>query len=194
MTNTNENNFEEMNEASQETSMNNDNEQNNNGQEAGNSSTEAEIEKLSKEKAALEDKLLRTAAELQNVRRRSAEEVEKAHKYGISKLIQDLIPIVENFYMSSDNQPEDSMKNDEKVKIFVEGIVMTKTELTKVLDKYKVKRIYPLGEEFNHDLHQAIAQIPSQEAEGTVVQVIQSGYELNGRLIRPALVGVAKPE
>lgn len=150
------------------------------------------VAKLQTEVKELNDKLLRTVAELDNTRRRAKEEVEKSLKYGISKFAEDLIPIVENFFLAVDNAPQDKINADEDIKVFADGIALTQKEMIKMLEKHGIKRVYPLNEKFSHDLHQAVVQIPSDSDEGTVVQVIQSGYTIGDRLLRPALVGVAK--
>lgn len=150
-----------------------------------------ELEEKNKE---LNDKLLRTFAELENTRRRSKEEIEKSLKYGISKFAEDLIPIVENFYLAIDNAPKEKIEADEDIKTYSEGINLTQKELVKIFEKHGIQRIYPLNEKFDHNLHQAIVQIPSDEEEDTIIQVIQSGYKIGDRLLRPALVGVAKKQ
>lgn len=151
----------------------------------------SEVDALKNQVAELNDKILRTLAELENTRRRTREEVEKMSKYAISKFATDLIPVMENFYLAMDNAPKEEFKVSEKLQNFHKGIEMTQAEMNKAFEKQGVKRIYPIGEEFNHDLHQAISKIPSDEKEGTVVDVLQAGYTINDRLLRPALVVVA---
>jgi molecular chaperone GrpE len=159
--------------------------------EAENGVEESEIDALNKKLTELNDRLLRTLAELENTRRRSREDLEKSNKYAVSKFASDLIPVMENFYLAMSSLPEEEVAGNEKVKGFYDGIKMTQSELNKAFEKHGIVRIYPIGEAFNHDLHQAIAQVPSDEKEGTVVQVLQAGYVINDRLLRPALVGVA---
>ncbi len=149
----------------------------------------AELEKAVSES---NDKLLRTLAELDNVRRRSREEVEKAGKFAISGFVGDLVLVAENFFLASENAPKAEIEKNPAIKNYADAIVMTEKELLKVLEKNQVKRIYPLNQPFDHNFHEAIAQIESEASEGTVVQVIQAGYSISERLIRPALVGVAK--
>jgi len=138
------------------------------------------------------DKILRTLAELDNVRRRSREEIEKSSKFAISNFAADLVLVVENFFLASDNAPKAEIEKVPAIKNYADAIVMTEKELLKVLEKNQVKRIYPLNQTFDHNFHEAIAHIESDSEEGTVVQVIQAGYSIAERLIRPALVGVAK--
>ncbi len=150
------------------------------------------IAELEKSLAESNDKLLRTLAELDNVRRRSREEVEKSAKFAISNFVSDLVLVVENFFLASENAPKSEIEKVPAIKNYADAIVMTEKELLKILEKNQVKRIYPLNCQFDHNLHEAIAHIESDAAEGTVVQVIQAGYSIADRLIRPALVGVAK--
>lgn len=155
---------------------------------------EEKIAELEAKNNDLNDKLLRTLAELENTRRRSREELEKSAKFAISNFVADLVLVAENFFLASENAPKDEIEKVTTIKNYHDAIVMTEKELMKILEKNQVKRIYPLGEKFDHNLHEAIAQIESEKEEGMVVQVIQAGYSIAGRLIRPALVGVAKPK
>lgn len=150
------------------------------------------IAELEQKVADLNDKLLRNLAELDNVRRRSRDELEKSTKFAISGFAADLVLVVENFLMASENAPKAEIEKVPAIKNYAEAILMTEKELLKVLEKNQVKRIYPLNQPFDHNLHEAIAHVESDAGEGTVVQVIQAGYTISERLIRPALVGVAK--
>lgn len=148
---------------------------------------------LEKEKSSsLNDKLLRTLAELDNVRRRSKEDIEKANKYAISNLVSDLVLVAENFFLACDNLPEETKEKCPQTKNFVEAVVMTKKELVKILEKNNVKRIYPLNEKFDHHFHEAISYIDSDSEKDSIVQVIQAGYVISERLIRPSLVVLSK--
>lgn len=140
------------------------------------------------------DKLLRTLAELDNVRRRSREELEKTTKYAIANFVGDLVTVTENFFMASENSPKQEIEKYPAIKNYATAIEMTEKELLKILEKNNVKRIFPLNQDFDHNFHEAIASIESEAKEGLVVQVIQAGYSIGDRLIRPALVGVAKPK
>ena len=138
------------------------------------------------------DKFLRTLAELDNVRRRAREENDKTAKFAIANFVNDLVTVAENFFMASENAPKDEIEKNSAIKNYALAIEMTEKELLKVLEKNQVKRIYPLNQDFDHNFHEAIANIESEAKEGSVVQVIQAGYSIADRLIRPALVGVAK--
>ncbi|NBX52094.1 MAG: nucleotide exchange factor GrpE [Proteobacteria bacterium] len=152
------------------------------------------IVELEQKLSEANDKILRTLAELDNVRRRSREEIEKASKYAIANFVGDLVMVAENFFMASENSPKQEIEKYPAIKNYATAIEMTEKELLKVLEKNNVKRIFPLNQEFDHNFHEAIANIESDAKEGLVVQVIQAGYSVGERLIRPALVGVAKPK
>lgn len=139
------------------------------------------------------DRTLRALAELENSKRLAKQEIEKTIKYSISKFVSDLIVVSENFFLASSNSPIEEIEKNQLIKNYVNAINMTEKELMKTLEKHGVKRIYPLKEKFDHNFHEAISQIESAEdEEGTILQVIQAGYSLNDRLIKPALVAVAK--
>lgn len=158
-----------------------------------------ELEKLRQELSAkqlecetLNDKLLRTVAELDNVRRRSREELEKTAKYAVTNFVSDLVVVVENFFMASKHAPRKELEENSITKNYFQAIEMTEKELAKILEKNQVRRIDPLGEQFDHNFHEAIARLDSEEEEGKILAVIQAGYTIGERLIRPALVSVAK--
>lgn len=155
---------------------------------------EDKIAELEQKLVEANDKTLRCLAELDNVRRRSKEELEKSAKFAISNFVSDLVVVAENFFLASENAPKNEIEANAEVKKYADAISMTEKELMKVLEKNQVKRISPLNEKFDHNLHQALTQIESDVEEGTVIQVIQAGYSVHNRLIRPALVGVAKPK
>jgi molecular chaperone GrpE len=151
-----------------------------------------EINKLKKQITELNDKSLRSMAETENIRKRSEKEIEDARKFALSDFIKDLINVVENLYRSTDHVTEEQKKNEEINKIF-EGVQMTQSELIKVMEKYGVERIAPkIGDEFDHNFHQAISTLKdNKHPANTIINIIQAGYILKGRLIRPALVVVS---
>lgn len=140
----------------------------------------------------LNDKLLRSLAEIENIRRRSKEDIEKANNYAISNFVSDLSVVAENFFLACDNMPKEEMESSQKVKNFAIGVDMTKKELIKIFEKNKVTRIFPLNQDFDHNLHEAVSQSESEGEENKVLQVIQAGYKIGDRIIRPALVVVSK--
>ena len=138
------------------------------------------------------DQILRGMAELENTRRRSREELEKTGKYAISNFVSELVLPVETFFLVCDNAPKDKIEESPEIKHFADAVDMTRKELMKILEKNQVRRIFPLNEKFDHNFHEAIAHVESDKEANTVVQVIQAGYMIGDRLIRPALVGVSK--
>jgi molecular chaperone GrpE len=153
----------------------------------------AENEKLKNQNQELADKSLRIYAESQNYQRRSKEELEKSIKFASNNFISDLIPTIENFFLACENAAELTNSQIKEVKSFFDAIEMTKKELVKTLEKHMVHRIYPLQQSFDHNLHEAISQVPSNDhPEGTIINIIQAGYKIHERLIKPAMVVVTK--
>lgn len=145
--------------------------------------------------AKLKDQMMRLAAEMENLRKRQAKELEEANKYGITKFARDLIEVLENLHRAESSVNSEQLEANNTLKQIFSGVELTKKSLIDAFDKWGIKRIDPMGEMFNHDFHQAITQIPTTtHASGTVVQVIQAGYVINDRLLRPALVAVAKAD
>ncbi|MFM7620065.1 MAG: nucleotide exchange factor GrpE [Alphaproteobacteria bacterium] len=166
-----------------------------NNQQASNNQADnllLKIAELEQKNNELNDKLLRTLAEVDNVRRRSREELEKTSKFAISNFVSELVVIVENFLMASSNAPNDEIDKIPAIKNYATAITLTEKELLKILEKNQVKRIFPLNEKFDHNLHEAISHMEFEGEEGVILQVVQAGYAISGRIIRPALVVVSK--
>lgn len=135
------------------------------------------------------DSVLRTQAEMENVRRRASQDVEKAHKFALEKFANEILTSVDNL----ERALQLADKENEANKNFVEGIELTYKSLTSTLEKFGVKAIGEEGEAFNPDQHQAMSMQESDEhPNNTIMAVMQKGYELNGRLLRPAMVMVAR--
>lgn len=148
-----------------------------------------ELESLNEALAEAKDQTVRAQAELQNVRRRAEQDVEKAHKFGQEKLVSDLLPVIDNLERAVD--AIDS--NDESMKSVLEGIELTLKSFADTLTRHSIEAVNPEGEPFNPELHQAMSMIESPDAEpNTVINVFQKGYTLHGRLVRPAMVVVSK--
>ena len=147
---------------------------------------------LDRELAETKDRLLRALAETENVRRRAQREREDTLKYAISNFARDLLSPVDNLRRALDSVPEAEI-TDPRTKSLLDGVAATERELLATFERYGLKRIDPKGERFDHNFHQAIfeAERPDLPA-GTVVEVLQPGYVLHDRLLRPAMVGVAK--
>ncbi len=142
--------------------------------------------------ASLKEKLLRSMAETENMRRRSEKEKEDAHNYAITKFARDVLSISDNLRRALDSIPEES-REDEAVKTLLTGVEMTEAELISTFGKHKIEPVEAEGKKFDPNFHQAMFEIENPDVEpGTVLQVVQSGYVIAGRLLRPALVGVSK--
>ena len=140
------------------------------------------------------DKLLRALAESENVRRRAPREREDAARYGATNLAKDLINVADNLRRALASVPEGQMK-DELTRTLLQGVDATERELLAAFERHGIRRIDPMGERFDHNFHQAIMEVEnSGQPGGTVVQVLQPGYAMHDRLLRPAMVSVAKGE
>lgn len=147
------------------------------------------VQVLEEQLAAAQDQALRVAADMQNVRRRAEQDVEKAHKFALEKFANDLLPIVD----SLERGLELSSDAEEALRPMREGMQLTLKLFLDTLERYQLVPVDPLGEPFNPELHQAMAMEESLHAEpGSVLKVFQRGYQLSGRLLRPAMVVVAK--
>lgn len=150
----------------------------------------SETEKLAEEVQRTKDELLRTMAEMENLRKRLEREKEEARKFALKSFARDIATSMDNFARAMEAKPNDA---EDGVKNFVDGIVMIEKDLLGVLERHGVKKFNPLGEKFDHNLHQAMMDVEDAEKEsGTVAQVMQEGYTINERLLRPALVAVVK--
>lgn len=159
------------------------------GEQGTSSNIESELEKLKDELARAKEQSLRAAAEAQNIRRRAEQDVEKAHKYGLEKFVGDIVPVADNL----ERAVEAASAEGADMKAVIEGVELTLKSLVDGLKRHNVEAIYPEGEPFNPDLHQAMTMVPSADVEpNTVINVFQKGYTLNGRLVRPAMVVVSK--
>lgn len=150
-------------------------------------------EELQHQVAEMKDQVLRSMAEMENVRARARKDVEEASKYAVAGLARDIISVLENLYRAAASVPESARAESPLLNTLGLGIDMTLNEFVSVIQRHGIKRLDPLGQPFDHNFHQAIAQIESAEAApGTILQVVQAGYTLHDRLLRPAMVGVAK--
>ena len=151
------------------------------------------VEVLQVENADLKDRLLRAAAEMENMRRRFEREMADARQYAMTGFAREVLSIGDNLGRALGAVPEGAREEGETIKTLLEGVEMTERELLRVLDKHGVKRLKPEGERFDPNFHQAMFEVEHDEApHGTVVEVIQPGYSIGDRVLRPALVGVAK--
>src|ERR1043165_1184183 len=152
------------------------------------------VELLQKEAAEARDKMLRTLAEMENLRKRTAREVADARAYGITGFARDVLDIADNLQRALDAVPAEAKANaDPGLKALMEGVELTERSLLNALEKHGVKKFDPSGEKFDPNFQQAMYEVPDPSVpSGTVVQVVQAGYTIGERVLRPALVGVSK--
>lgn len=151
------------------------------------------VQALEAECEELKDQSLRALAEVENMRRRTERELAQARKYGHSNFARDLISVVENLNRAVAVLPEDRATLDETMTNLVVGVEMISQEINAILEKHGIYVIDPMGEKFDYEKHQAMFEIPTNDAEpGTVMQVAQRGWMLHDRLLTPAMVGVSK--
>ena len=154
---------------------------------------EREKEILEAEKSALKDQMLRAVAEAENTRRRVERERAEAVRYAAIPLLRDLVKVADNLARALAALPRERVQDDEVLKSFREGVELTERDLLAALQRHKVSRIDPMGEALDPALHEAMFEVPDPaKAPGTVVQVLETGWKLHDRLIRPARVAVAK--
>ena len=147
------------------------------------------------EAAALKDQLLRALAETENVRRRAQRDREEAGKYAITAFARELVGVADNLRRAITAIPPEALANDEALKNLAAGVELTERQLLTAFERFQLRKIEPLGEKFDSNLHQAMFELPAEgQPTGTVLQVLQPGYVLHDRLIRPAMVAVAKAE
>ena len=148
---------------------------------------------MKEERDALKDQLLRALAETENMRRRSEREAETARKYGHTQFARDLVGAIDNLARALASAPEDKSTLDEAVQSLLTGIELSWTEIQSAIEKHGVRQINPVGEKFDYNFHQAMFEVPtSEQPPGMVLEVVQHGYVLHDRLLRPAMVGVSK--
>lgn len=151
-------------------------------------------EALTREVTDMRDRLLRTLAEMENLRKRTEREVADARSYGIAKFARDILDIADNMHRALEAVPAEARSGDNAgLKALVEGVELTERSLLKALETNGVRRFEPAGEKFNPNLQQAMYEVPDASVPaGTIVQVIQPGYMIGERVLRPAMVAVSK--
>jgi molecular chaperone GrpE len=149
---------------------------------------------LTAERDELKDRMLRTLAEMENLRRRTEREVADARAYAVTNFARDVLNVADNIRRALDSVPADAKATaDGALKGLIDGIELTERDLAKTLERHGVKIVEPQGQKFDPNRHQAMFEVPNAEVPaGTVVQVVQAGYVIGERVLRPALVGVAK--
>jgi molecular chaperone GrpE len=152
------------------------------------------LENLQLENAALKDKVLRALAEMENQRRRAEREVADAKTYGVTSFALDMLTFADNLRRAVESLPPDAREQaGTELKTLIEGVELTERDFLSRLGKYGVKKLEPLGTKFDPNLHEALFEIPDETApNATVVQVIEDGYAIGDRVLRPAKVGVSR--
>jgi molecular chaperone GrpE len=153
----------------------------------------ADLDTLLVENAEMRDRLLRTLADMENLRRRTEREKADTARYAITNFARDVLTVGDNLKRTMDHVPADAAAQDPALKTFLEGVELTERELLNVLERHGVTRIEPLGQRFDPNFQQAMFEVQNPDvAEGTVVDVMQAGYAIGDRCLRPALVVIAK--
>ena len=152
-----------------------------------------EIAQLKEEIAKLKDQWVRAVAEMDNIRKRTQREKEETAKYAINAFAEDMVTVLETLKRASESIPDAARAENDLLKTIGEGVDLTLQELLTIFQRYKINRIDPLNQKFDHNFHQAVAQVERDDvAPGTIVQVVQAGYSIHDRLLRPAMVVVSK--
>ncbi len=153
----------------------------------------AELRVLVTENADMRDRLLRTMADMENLRRRTEREKADTARYAISAFARDVLTVGDNLRRTVEHVPAEAASQDPALKSFLDGVELTERELLQVLERHGVTRIEPLGQRFDPNCHQAMYEVPDASVpDGTVAAVMQAGYVIGDRCLRPALVAVAK--
>jgi molecular chaperone GrpE len=150
---------------------------------------------LEAEISQLKDQLLRALAETENVRRRGQRERSDAVKYGAAALVKDLLAVSDNLRRAIESVPRDAATDDDRLITLLDGVELTEKELLAVFERHHIVKLEPLGEKLDPHRHEAMYEVPDpSQPPGTVVQLIEPGYLLHDRLLRPARVGISKAE
>jgi molecular chaperone GrpE len=153
----------------------------------------SDLDTLLTENAEMRDRLLRTMADMENLRRRTEREKSDTARYAISNFARDVLTVGDNLKRTIEHVPAEAAAGDPALKSFLEGVELTERELLNALERHGVSRIEPLGQRFDPNCHQAMFEVDNPDVpEGTVVDVMQQGYMIGDRCLRPALVAVSK--
>ncbi len=152
------------------------------------------VVRLLKENEELKDRALRAAAEMENLRRRTARDVQDARAYSVANFARDMLAVSDNLRRAIEAVPEDAKTADGAgLAGLIEGVEVTERAMLSALERHGVRKLDPQGEKFDPNFHQAMFEVPNPAVPAnTVVQVVQSGYTIGDRVLRPAMVGVAK--
>ncbi len=152
-----------------------------------------EIDRLTAENAQLRDKWMRAAAETENLRKRAQRDLEETSRYAVTGFARDMVNVLENLTRAVESIPAEGREGNELLQKLGEGVDLTLQELLSIFKKHGIARLFPLNQKFDHNFHQAVVQVERDDVPpGTVVQVVQAGYVIHDRLLRPAMVAVSK--
>lgn len=153
----------------------------------------AEMDKLRAENADLKDRYLRLAADMENLRRRTQREIQDAKSYSIAGFAREMLVVADNLSRALQTVPEELRSQDGDLKTLFEGVELTERSMLAALEKHGVRQVNPKGERFDPNFHQAMFEVPNPNVpNNTVVEVVQTGFKIGERVLRPAMVGVAK--
>jgi molecular chaperone GrpE len=152
------------------------------------------LDALRAENADLRDRFLRLAADMDNLRRRTDREIKDAKSYAVTGFARDMLSVSDNLRRAIETLPEEARTGaDAAVTALIEGVEMTERGMLSTLERHGIRKIEPVGQKFDPNFHQAMFEVPNPDvANNTVVQVVQAGYAIGERVLRPAMVGVAK--
>jgi len=151
------------------------------------------LAELRSENATLKDRLLRALAEIENVRRRAERDLGDARQYAVTRFARDLLPVADNMERAMASAHTEAHRGENLVKALVEGVDLTGKELLRVLERHGVRKLVPVGERFDPNFHEALFEVPDHAVpDGTVSQVVEPGYTIGTRPLRPAKVGIAR--
>ncbi|QYM72146.1 nucleotide exchange factor GrpE [Pseudochrobactrum sp. Wa41.01b-1] len=151
------------------------------------------LAELQVENNALKDQMLRLAADMENLRKRTAREMQDAKAYAVTNFARDMLSVSDNLRRALDAIPTDALAEDTGLKALAEGVEMTERAMINALERHGVTQLSPEGQKFDPNFHQAIFEVPNAEVpNNTVVQVMQTGYAIGERVLRPAMVGVSR--
>ncbi|MFC4624678.1 nucleotide exchange factor GrpE [Daeguia caeni] len=148
---------------------------------------------LEADNAELKDQLLRLAADMENLRKRTQRDVQDARAYAVTNFARDMLSVCDNLRRAIEAIPTDALETDSNLKALAEGVEMTERAMLQTLERHGVTKLEPEGQKFDPNFHQAMFEVPNPDLpSNTVVQVVQAGYAIGDRVLRPALVGVSK--
>ncbi|MGL4241821.1 MAG: nucleotide exchange factor GrpE [Beijerinckiaceae bacterium] len=164
------------------------------GPAAAEPSAAGQLAALETEKAELKDKLLRALAEMENLRRRVEKDLADARAYGVTRFARDMLDVADNLRRAVESFPADQKASAEgALKALIDGVELTERDLLKKMESHGVRKLDPEGQKFDPNLHQAMFEVPDEtKPSGTVINVVQTGYVIGERVLRPAMVGVSR--